>query len=49
MLVLKNIGEEWRFFWVLEAIGLSCGLALLVIKLTGNTETVNKGYRCEWV
>lgn len=48
MAVLNNVGEEWRLFWVLQAIGSSSGLAVLVVKLTGSGEnTVNDGDRCE--
>lgn len=46
--VLSNVGAEWRLFWVLEVIGLSFGLAVLVVKLTGSDEEVagNEGDRC---
>lgn len=41
MMVLKNVRGEWRLFWVLEAIGLSFGLAVLVVKVTGNDGAVD--------
>lgn len=45
--VLKNVGGGWRLFWVLQVIGSSFGLAVLVVKLTGNGDTVSGGDRCE--
>ncbi|CAN0210178.1 unnamed protein product, partial [Scytosiphon promiscuus] len=47
MAVLKNVGGGWRLFWVLQVIGLSFGLAVLVVELTGNGDTVNAGNRCD--
>lgn len=49
MPALKNVGGEWRLFWVLETMGLSLGLALLIIKQTGNDDAVSKGAPCESV
>ncbi|CAM9467011.1 unnamed protein product [Ectocarpus fasciculatus] len=43
MAVLATVGEEWRLFWVIEAIGSSLGLALLVVKVTGNGDAVREG------
>lgn len=47
MAVLSIIGRGWRLFWVLEGIGVSFGLALLVVKLTGNDDAINKGRSCD--
>ena len=41
--VLKNVGGGWRLFWVLQVIGLSFGLAVLVVKLSGSADTVDGG------
>ncbi|CAM9740104.1 unnamed protein product [Pylaiella littoralis] len=49
MVPLSNVGGEWRLFWVLELVGLSLGLAVLVAKLTGSDEAIREGHRCEWV
>lgn len=49
MLVLKNISGDWVLFWVLELVGLSFGLALFAVKVTGNTGTISnrdKDNRC---
>lgn len=48
MTVLTHVGEEWRLFWVLELMGSSLGLALLVVKLTGNGYAIQEGNDCEW-
>lgn len=41
MMVLKNVRGEWRLFWVLEVIGLSFGLAVLVVKVTGSDGVID--------
>lgn len=49
MMVLKNVRGEWRLFWVFEVIGLSFGLAVLVVKVTGNDGAVDgqeEEHRC---
>lgn len=47
--VLNNVGGGWRLFWVLQVIGSSFGLAILVVRLNGSGDTVNGGDRCESV
>lgn len=41
MNVLKSVTHEWRLFWVLQAIGVSFGLALFAVFITGNDVTVS--------
>lgn len=59
MVVLKNVSDRWRLFWVLEAIGLSLWLAVVGIKATGNGALVDRNdcnssadgdypYPCRW-
>lgn len=40
MSVLKNISGEWVLFWVIEFVGLSFGLAVFAVKVTGNTDAI---------
>lgn len=49
MAVLKNVDSKWRLFWVLQAIGLSAGLALLALVWTHNTgaTSTNRHGGCE--
>ena len=49
MAVLNNISGEWALFWVLESVGMSFGLAVLAVKVTGNTDAIDghdQAHRC---